>query len=188
MSFTGANYDTGAYRTAVRESMAPGHYILHTPLFKQPCDGGRLTDGETELFGISRRNSHCPGLQFQPGQGADLACKLPGRTASDKERLQSEDTRFSNPACSLRGTGVNRWMTLCDDPQAHALSPVPPSSSDRYLAKDNHRPLIPQPMRADAVLPPPAPEHVEQKPYEFVPVPMLPELLGRRPFKEPPHF
>lgn len=183
MSFTGLNYDTGAYRHTIQESMGPGRYMLGTPFAQQqPCDSGRLADNESELFNIRRHLSSCPGDGYRPGQGAELRCALPEPGMAAAERLQLEDTRFSNPPCTLRCTGVNRWTPLCDAPQNHAISPIPFMASDRTIAKDNHRPLLPVPIGMNAVMPPPAPDHVQQPEYEFEPVPMLPEMLPRRAF------
>jgi hypothetical protein len=189
MSFTGLNYDTGAYRQSLKESMGPGRYMLDTPTTQQqPCTAARLTDNESELWNIRRQLSACPGDGYRPGQGAELRCALPEPGAAAAERLRVEDTRFSNPPCTLRGTGVNRWTPLCDAaPQSHVISPIPFMASDRTQAKDNHRALLHTPMGAGAVLPPPAPEHVQQPVYEFEPVPMLPEVLPRRPFGLPEH-
>ena len=56
-----------------------------------------------------------------------------------------EDTRLSNPPCTLRGTGWNRWEWLCQDPQEE-LRPFDFNISNRIAAKDAHRPCIPIPI------------------------------------------
>ena len=61
--------------------------------------------------------------------------------------LDGEDCRFSNPPSTLRGTGINRFEWLCRDPQEKAISPHPRVPINyRLVAKDNHRPLIEEPL------------------------------------------
>ena len=66
-----------------------------------------------------------------------------------------EDTRITNPACNLRGTGWNRWEWLCMDPQERVLMPFDNMISNRIIVKDNHRPCIPKPISIEPSLPPP---------------------------------
>ena len=56
-----------------------------------------------------------------------------------------EDTRLSNPPCTLRGTGINRFDPLCWNPQDKALEPWTRrgGTSYRIVVKDNHRPCLP---------------------------------------------
>jgi hypothetical protein len=46
---------------------------------------------------------------------------------------------MSNPPCTLRGTGINRWEWLCTDPQTTALEPYQRCVNYRTIVKDNHR-------------------------------------------------
>ena len=64
-----------------------------------------------------------------------------------------EDTRLSNPACNLRGTGWNRWEWLCLNPQERVLMPFDHNINNRLVAKDNHRPCIPKPIDVNHSLP-----------------------------------
>ena len=68
--------------------------------------------------------------------------------------VPTEDTRLSDPACNLRGTGFNRWEWLCLNPQEKALVPFDYNISNRIVVKDNHRACIPKPI--DQRLPLPA--------------------------------
>ena len=56
-----------------------------------------------------------------------------------------EDTRLSNPPCTLRGTGVNRFDPLCWNPQDRAVEPwrYRDGTAYRLVVKDNHRPCLP---------------------------------------------
>ena len=60
--------------------------------------------------------------------------------------MTSEETRTTNPACNLRGTGWNRWEWLCLDPQERVEIPFDHNINNRILVKDNHRPCIPKPL------------------------------------------
>jgi hypothetical protein len=65
----------------------------------------------------------------------------------------TESTRLSNPPCTLRGTGINRWEWLCKNPQDRVEVPFDHMIDSVLMAKDNHRPLIPRPMDQTAALP-----------------------------------
>ena len=56
-----------------------------------------------------------------------------------------EDSRLSNPPCTLRGTGWNRFQPLCLDPQDQVLFPGDYQVPTRLVVKDNHRPCVPTP-------------------------------------------
>lgn len=64
-----------------------------------------------------------------------------------------EDTRLVNPAGNLRGTGFNRWEWLCLNPQERVEIPFDTNISNRIVVKDNHRPCVPNPLSAEALLP-----------------------------------
>ena len=51
----------------------------------------------------------------------------------------------SNPPCTLRGTGVNRFDPLCWNPQDRAVEPwrYRDGTAYRLVVKDNHRPCLP---------------------------------------------
>jgi len=118
------------------------------------CADRSLVDVDSELLGITRRAAKCPQAHFVAGSGA---CAL--RHAKDSpgtEMLEPEQTRASNPPCTLRGTGWNRWEWLCEDPQVRAEIPFETNVNYRSVVKDNHRPLIPK-LLSDPSLPPPAP-------------------------------
>lgn len=57
-----------------------------------------------------------------------------------------DETRNSNPACNLRGTGFNRWDWVCMNPQDRVQVPFDWNINNRILVKDNHRPCVPTPI------------------------------------------
>ena len=74
--------------------------------------------------------------------------------------IAPEDTRLSNPACNLRGTGFNRWEHLDRNPQETFEVPrsnglFAPTVSTRIIVKDNHRPCLPKLIDQSESLPKP---------------------------------
>ncbi len=172
MSWNRANEDACEVWTEVRQSAGPGRYTLSRPLkcaspfVADPqlssqgaqvsvCADRPLVDVDSELLGITRRAVRCPQGKYVAGSGA---CGL--RHARDGSAIaplfEPESTRDSNPGCTLRSTGWNRWEWLCEDPQRFAEIPFETDVNYRTVVKDNHRPLIPKPTY-DRALPPPAP-------------------------------
>jgi hypothetical protein len=189
MSFTSLGYDACSFKQSLNDTLAPGIYVLGTPLpVREECDGanGVRTDAGSELMGLKRRETRCAGRLYG-GEGAGgLHCAPPGQVSTRLEHLRAEDTRVSNPPSTMRGSGVNRWTPLCEEPQAHALKPfehVP--YNDKRRAKDVHStkgssPAKLTPLAPEKILPPPAAnrgETIPERVSEFPAVPMLPEYM-----------
>jgi len=170
MSFSRLAYDAQAYRTNLKQSSGPSSYVLGTPWHMcSPClpEGGNASgdsrgaatcttpspiDVDSELLGITRRASRDPECMYKPGQSMNMCTN--STTVSDCPRTAlSEDTRLSNPPCTLRSTGWNRWEWMCKNPQARALVPFDSMINSQLLAKDSHRPLIPSPIDPTNALP-----------------------------------
>jgi hypothetical protein len=107
-------------------------------------------DVDSELMGITRKSTNCPSGKFIP-KGEDY-CKT--KMPKDCYGLSREDTKLSNPPCTLRGTGWNRWEWLCMNPQDKALIPFDFNINNRLVVKDNHRPCVPSPLDQFEALPP----------------------------------
>jgi len=170
MSFNRLPYDICSYEQTLAETTGPGHYQLGTP--PNTCDpchptdprmrlqsGGvalnkntNLIDVDSELIGISRNLTQCPDRKYLPnGAGDPSLSKVNVNMAKEHLRFDncftnSEDTRLSNPSSNLRGTGWNRWEWLCKNPQANLEEPYDFHINTKILAKNNHRPLIPNPI------------------------------------------
>ena len=145
-----------------------------------------LIDIDSELNGLTRKYSRCPQTKWTPqcggdnqggypcGQGViDATCYgADGKPPADGQRCPDgyakgmvhmrdcatrvDETRTTNPPCNLRGTGINRWEWLCQDPQAsvNAFSERARwGVSNRIVVKDNHRPCLPQPVDQSPALP-----------------------------------
>ena len=131
-------------------------------------------DIDSELRNLNRAASRCPKDKFTPdcpdcdcgdtqgepcGQGVVSGCKrkdgkmlTQGQMCGDQNLINFptchfsvEDSRLSNPPCTLRGTGWNRFQPLCLDPQDQVLFPGDYQVPTRLVVKDNHRPCVPTP-------------------------------------------
>lgn len=165
MSFNRLNSDACQYKQMLNESIGPGHYQLGTPPNCDPCvpDTPKmrlqrhgvlynfpLVDHESELFNIKNPSTKCPTKQYYPS-----ACNNGTPIGYGNCFKESDETRNSNPASNLRGTGWNRWEILCKNPQEKALVPFDFNISNRLIVKDNHRPCIPRPVDVRRSLPKP---------------------------------
>jgi hypothetical protein len=167
MSFNRLNYDQGTYTFNLKQSIGEGDYMINTPRIE--CNGcfpadpsvtlGKygaslcdkpLVDVDSELKIINRKASNCPIEKYLP-QGDYCNNKV---HLQDCRALPKEDTRLSNPACTLRSTGWNRWEWLCRNPQDKALMAFDYNIANRLVVKDNHRPCIQRPIDQSHALPP----------------------------------
>jgi hypothetical protein len=166
MSFTNLSYDNGAYSHTLNESIGPGEYMLDRPFTCQPCFvrspeirmnfGGSvcekdLIDVDSELLGITRKATKCPGQKYLPSDKE--FCKKTHYKDCESTALEPEPSRLSNPPCTLRCRGWNRWEWLCRDPQENVFIPFDTNISERTNAKDRHRPCLPKPLDQSSALP-----------------------------------
>lgn len=133
-----------------------------------------LIDIDSELIGISRNLSDCPDRKYMPDANASFHCGAQtgkvrnGCRSGDKlcvnnssvmnfqdNGLWTEDTKLSNPPCTLRGTGFNRWEYLYSDPQERVTVEFDYQINTKILSKDTHRPCIPNPIDQYNVYPKP---------------------------------
>lgn len=182
MSFNRLPYDTCAYKQTLAQTIGPGEYQINEPYVScEPCfvsdphirlqkigsSFSRTTamiDIDSELMGITRRQSKCPERKYLPECGADNQCGANGGKGSsvqnsavrmdydlvhlpDKDCFPAvQDTRLSNPPCTLRETGWNRFEWHCKNPQERVTIPFDYNIDSKLMTKDNHRPCIPVPM------------------------------------------
>ena len=175
MSFNRLNYDTCAYKQDLYQSVGPGEYRLteppntddicfaESPHIRLQYQGVSvpqdkpLIDVDSELMNITRAASACPSRKYIPD---GTQCGLTNPMDNEKKNhakdcfFTVEDTRLSNPPCTLRGTGWNRWEWLCLNPQERVLIPFDHNINNRLVVKDNHRPCIPKPIDVNLSLPP----------------------------------
>lgn len=167
MSFTHLDDDPCTYKTDLTQSVGPGNYLMATPVLQcSPCLSGDpriqgggavsicrdrpLVDVDSELHNLSRPATNCPAGHYHPS--STPFC--PGSEFPDcRVGVTTEDTRLSNPPCTLRCTGWNRWQWLCQDPQERVHMPFSWNINSKQIAKDNHRPCIPTPADQSKGLP-----------------------------------
>ena len=163
--------DPCTYTFDLKQSVGPGQYTVGTP--RVDCEAcfaadpavrmssvprvstgvsvspDSLTDVESELFLLTRKASGCPIQKFLPTsrEGGPL------RSFPDCKTLPREDTRLSNPTCTLRCSGWNRFEWLCQNPQEKALVPFDFNINNRVVVKDNHRPCLPRLLDQTSSLP-----------------------------------
>jgi hypothetical protein len=168
MSFTKLPYDPCAYKTTLEESMRPGDYMINAPkvdcvnncFIKSPyirldkknigtCKNRELVDVHSELLGLNRKLTECPKkMEFDSEY-----CDNNELVDCDSTFMSPEDTLLSNPACTLRGTGWNRWEWLNENPQEKAITPFLTDIQNKTIVKDNHRACIPIVDKMNDVLP-----------------------------------
>lgn len=195
MSFNKLRFDECAYKHRLNESIGPLEYQLDRTNICEPCFvpsgvnvGGfgaavcdNLIDVDSELLGLTRRASLCPAKKYIPGEQPFCQAK-PLRECTD---LMPEPTRLSNPACTLRCRGVNRFESLCIDPQDNALVPFATNINNRIIVKNSHRPCLPKPLDQTLALPKSgAGQHKEL----FCGTPREPHPLNSRTCNELKHY
>ena len=173
MSFNKLNYDTCSYKQALSESVGPCEYQLGMPFIscedcfsKDPqlilqrmgasvAKNIPMIDVDSELMNINRKLSNCSSNEFIPkfDKNGEIDNTIESVHFKDCDIPTRENTRLSNPASTLRGTGWNRWEWLCQDPQERVLPEFDYLVDTRNVVRDNHRPHIPIPVSQTAVHP-----------------------------------
>jgi hypothetical protein len=125
------------------------------------CAPGAAVDDNSELKGLNYKASKCAADAYAPGKYSTKgACAVQGLADPRACTAPTEPTRLSNPPCTLRSTGWNRWEWLCEDPQERAITPFEWNVSYRIVAKDNHVPLLEQPLDQSGFVPSAGHEYV----------------------------
>lgn len=132
-----------------------------------------LIDTESELKNITRIHSNNPSYKYIPycpncgecTSGSGLPCGegLTGGCHNCKPQLfhfpkcdlKFEYTRLSNPTCTMRETGKNRFQPSCMNPQDVSRWEHPGEIGINYrmVVKDNHVPCIPFPVDPSEAMP-----------------------------------
>ena len=204
MSFNRLNYDTCSYKQVLEESVGPGEYQLASPHVScEPCfnkdpryrlqkNGVSLNtrmnmiDTDSELMNLTRTQSNCSEKKFNPKFNSAGNIQNPSDMLhlTECQNLTTEDTRLSNPPCTLRGTGWNRWEWLCQDPQERVLVPFDYEIDTRNNVRDNHRPCIPEPLDPIESLPSPTNEPIMNNIEKVKGVPTGPPSVQWRSIEE----
>lgn len=165
MSFSRLDYDTCAYKHKLSESIGTGEYMLDNNNVCKPCFvpsptvriqrfgasicDSELIDVDSELLGLNFKQSKCPSQKYLPKE--QEFCQK--RNLRQCNELDTEPTRLSNPPCTLRCRGWNRWEDLCKNPQDRVLMEFDHNISNRIVVKDTFRPHICKPIDQTLALP-----------------------------------
>jgi hypothetical protein len=173
MSFTRNLYDVNNYERDLYQTVRGGHYRTNLP--RNACDGcfspevrnsshgnsiyeNKLVDVDSELMGLNVKNSKCPTKLYDPIQSNEFFVNSGKTDYEDCNVFSGENTLLSNPPTTLRGTGWNRWEWLCRNPQDKAIiefnKGLDIGANTNLIAKDNHRPCIPNPVKQSLSHPP----------------------------------
>ena len=130
-----------------------------------------LVDVESDLMQLNVRNTKDPNQKYKPtcpqcgdcmegypcGGGVVAGCQ------SCQEKLHhlpmcelsTDHTRISNPICTARGVGINRFQPLCLNPQDENrwMHTSDVGINYRNVVKDNHVPCIPKLVDQSPALP-----------------------------------
>lgn len=161
-------YDSCTYSEKLKRTVGPGLYMLNTPnndctrnntnISTDPniryqkygpatCSIKSTVDDSSELQGLNYKLSKCNKDQYVGNYNITGNCDFNMNYIKDNFFAPQEDTRLSNPVNNLRGTGINRWEWLCENPQDNVLEPfdrIPVNY--KMVAKDNHVPFIEKPL------------------------------------------
>jgi len=175
MPNTYASVGSCSYDEKLRVSVGPGMYKLTTPandggacgkdVPADPslrwqawgpgfCPVGANTDDNSELKGLNYRSSKCDKDMYSPyNYNVKPACQASGTQDAHSCSAPMESTRLTNPPCTLRSTGWNRWEWLCWNPQDKAIIPFQWNVNSSIVTKDNHTPGMPEFVDQTAVFP-----------------------------------
>ena len=164
---TRLKYDTNSYQEELKRSIFPGIYQLDIPYNdckdcsitipddpfvryqgygQNTCTMKNAVDDLNELNGLNYKNSKCNSDAYKPNSYISTGCKTKYNNDPRKCATPTESCRLSNPPCTLKETGINRYDYLCWDPQEKAIQPFNRIGVNyRMVAKDNHVPLIDKP-------------------------------------------
>lgn len=165
---TRLKYDLGSYQESLARSIYPGIYQLNSPYNdctdcgvivpddpfiryqgygQNTCTMKKAVDDSTELLGLNYKNSKCNRNSYTPNSYTSNGCKTKINTNTRNCAIPTESCRLSNPPCTLKETGINRYDPLFWNPQSHAIEDFDRIGINyRMVAKDNHVPLIEKPL------------------------------------------
>jgi hypothetical protein len=160
-------YDNSSYQEELKRSVYSGNYQLGTPYNdclecdkympndpfiryqaygNNSCSMKKAVDDNSELSGRNYKNSKCNDDAYTPNKYISTGCVPATIDDVRKCSIPTESCRLSNPPCSLKEVGINRFDPLYWNPQERALERFDRIGVNyRMVAKDNHTPLIETP-------------------------------------------
>lgn len=172
-SWTRRLYDGCKSTDDLRVTTGPGRYQLDAP--PQYCNSAYIvepttrlqkwgdaqndtyikTDVESDLFNINRPTTKNVCGNYDPKK--NVVNNSSSLKPVKEESFPNTFSRLSDPPCTLRGSGWNRWEWLCENPQEGVMMPFDWNITTRLQSKDQFRPCIPKPIDSSALVPAPGP-------------------------------
>ena len=110
---------------------APGSNVSR----EDKAPSGELTDIQSDLLNITRKESKNIYLQYSPYENKTFQQPIHG----DDGFFEQVNSRLSDPAFDLKEYGINRWEWLPIDPQKNAVEPFRRIGENTVLGVlDNH--------------------------------------------------
>jgi len=107
------------------------------------------TDVESDLTNRGRPTVRTTCGQYQPEEGLLLAQQL---TPMPESNFPQTSSHLVDPPCTLRGTGINRWQWLCENPQENVMVPFEYLADSRHASKDAIYDQIRQPIASSPLV------------------------------------
>ena len=107
------------------------------------------TDVESDLKNLGRPTVRNPCGQYTPAHGESMAARL---TPMPEVGFPQTASHLVDPPCTLKGTGINRWQYLCENPQENVMVPFEYQIDSRFASKDTiHKELL-QPLASTSIV------------------------------------
>lgn len=94
------------------------------------------TDTESDLWNLGRPSTRTTCGQYQPEHGAAAAASL---VPMPEVAFPQTSTHYVDPPSNLRGTGINRWEWLCENPQQDVAIPFEYGINTQVAIRDSYR-------------------------------------------------
>lgn len=131
------------------------------------------TDVESDLFNINRPTTKNVCGNYNPATDKiNAASSVPVK----EESFPNTFSRLVDPPCTLRGSGINRWEWLCENPQESVMIPFDWNVTTRLQQKDQFRPCIPKPIDSAALVAAPGPYDTTKEKFEGLDTSALTQL------------
>ena len=143
--FTRNRYDVQDYNRDLYQTIRPGYFKTNLP--RNDCDGclnpnpthnasfgnslhnKNLMDVDSELMGLTRKNSNDPNTHYKPDEN-----KILKYINLEDGFFHQESSLLNNPPSLLRGQVKNRWENVHKDPMQNILEPFNRLGEDTYLS------------------------------------------------------
>tara|TARA_B100000214_G_scaffold369440_1_gene342508 strand:+ start:700 stop:1170 length:471 start_codon:yes stop_codon:yes gene_type:complete len=142
-----AQINEGLEKQATAQSLGPGYYHRNaikaegTPVYPWAptariqkiggalLDDQSLVDVDSELMGLTRKNSNDPNTHYKPDEN-----KILKYINLEDGFFHQESSLLNNPPSLLRGQVKNRWENVHKDPMQNILEPFNRLGEDTYLS------------------------------------------------------